>query len=140
MKKRLVTTLSIIFLINIVISGCIDEEEKNNDKIVDTDIEKEAVEIIENLSQNNYQFAYQKFDDTMKSLLNIEDLRIAWEGLISQYGEYKEIITTRKINEENYQIVYVTCDFTTLGYLDVRIVFNVENMIREIENVYKTIQ
>jgi len=135
MKKRLVTTLSIIFLINIVISGCIDEEEKNNDKIVDTDIEKEAVEIIENLSQNNYQFAYQKFDDTMKSLLNIEDLRIAWEGLISQYGEYKEIITTRKINEENYQIVYVTCDFTTLGYLDVRIVFNVENMISGLQFV-----
>ncbi|MEA3458026.1 MAG: DUF3887 domain-containing protein, partial [Candidatus Thermoplasmatota archaeon] len=92
-------------------------------------LELEAIRIVENLSQDNYQDVYQKFNDEMKIALPPQDLQTAWENLISKYGDCKEIKSTRKTEEYEYQIVHVTCDFATLGYLDIRIVFDENNMV-----------
>jgi len=135
MKKQIILNLSLVILLIVGLSGCLNEVEKNDDKLLKIDIEKEAINFVENLSQNNYQITYEKFDDKMKSALPIQDLQDAWEGLILTYGEFKEIIITRKTNEENYQIVYVTCDFSILGYLDIRIVFNEDNTIAGLQFV-----
>ena len=135
MKKQIIPTLSIIILLSAGLSGCMDEVENNDDNKLKIDFEKEAINFVENLSQYNYQITYEQFDDTMKSVLPVQDLQGAWEGLISTYGEFKEIITTRKTDEENYHIVFVTCNFSILGYLDIRMVFNEENNIAGLQFV-----
>ena len=87
MKKQINRTLSILILLSAGLSGCMDEVENNDDNKLKIDFEKEAINFVENLSQYNYQITYEQFDDTMKSVLPVQDLQDAWEGLISTYGE-----------------------------------------------------
>jgi dienelactone hydrolase len=128
MKKYLLLTIFIILILGMGFSGCIDKEENNESQQEKLNIEFEATRIVENLSQNNYQNVYQKFNDEMKIALPPQDLQTAWESLVYQYGEYKEIKSTRKTEEYGYQTIYVTCDFATLGNLDIRIAFDENDM------------
>ena len=134
MKKYLLLTISIILILGMRFSGCI-EEENNENQQEELNLEFEAIRIVENLSQNNYQDAYQKFNDEMKNALPPKDLQAAWESLVYQYGDYKEIKSTRKTEEYGYQTVYVTCDFATLGNLDMRIVFDENGMVAGLQFV-----
>jgi len=136
MKKCLISTIFIILIIGVGFSGCIDEEENDLEKEEEElNLEFEAIGIVENLSQNNYQDVYQKFNDEMKNALSLQYLQTAWEGLIYQYGDYKEINSTRKTEEYGYQTVYVTCDFATFGYLDIKIVFDENDMVAGLQFV-----
>jgi len=94
-----------------------------------------AIRIVENLSQDNYQDVHQEFNEEMKSALPHEDLQAAWRSLINQYGDFNGIKSTRKTEEYSYQIVYVTCDFASLGYLDMRIVFDENDLIAGLQFV-----
>jgi len=134
MKKCLISTIFIILIIGSVLSGCI-EEENNEDQQQELNLELEAIRIVENLSQNHYQEVYQKFNEDMKNAISLNELQTAWESIIYQYGDYKEIKSTRKTEEYGYQIAYVTCDFETLGYLDVRIVFDENDTVAGLQLV-----
>ena len=86
MKKYVLSTIFIILILGVGFSGCIDEEENNEKQQEELNLEFEAIGIVENLSQNNYQDVYQKFNDEMKNALSLKDLQTAWESLIYQYG------------------------------------------------------
>ena len=75
MKKHIIPTLSIIILLSAGLSGCVDEVENNDDNKLKIDFEKEAINFVENLSQYNYQITYEQFDDTMKSVLPVQDFK-----------------------------------------------------------------
>ncbi|MEA3457218.1 MAG: DUF3887 domain-containing protein, partial [Candidatus Thermoplasmatota archaeon] len=99
MKKCLLLTIFIILILGMGFSGCIDEEENNEKQQEELNLEFEAIRIVENLSQDNYQDVYQKFNDEMKIALPPQDLQAAWENLIYKYGDYREIKSTRKTEE-----------------------------------------
>jgi len=140
-NKKILAAIITIFIIAILViywnSGMMvpNTNETNENQQEELNLEFEAIRIVENLSQNSYQEVYQKFNDEMKNAISLNELQTAWESIIYQYGDYKEIKSTRKTEEYGYQIAYVTCDFETLGHLDIRIVFDENDMVAGLQFV-----
>jgi len=118
-----------ISLLSTILSGCTSPEDTNTKPSEDINLKAKATNMVENLSKSNYQIVFDNFNDEMRSVFPIQDLEAAWTSLIKSYGSYQEIKQIRKTNEQGYEIVYVTCSFSTLGNLDLRFVFDSENKV-----------
>jgi uncharacterized protein len=132
MKKQLISIIILLVLISTVFSGCTVNESNDDNTNPPTDevsLETKSRCFIENLTNENYKTVYQKFTSEMKSVLPVEDLQYAWESLLSSYGAFEEIVRTKQSEEQGYQLVYVTCSFSSLGFLDLRFVFDDQDRI-----------
>jgi len=80
------------------------------------------------LVQEAYGQVTSHYDATMAQALPPEKLKTVWEGLLTKTGTFKEIKGTRSSQYGEFEIVFVTCDFTS-GPLDIKFVFNRESKI-----------
>ncbi len=84
--------------------------------------------LVDLLVQGEYGKVTRYYDADMARALPPEKLKTAWEGLISKTGTFKKIRATRSGQHGEFDIIFVTCDFTN-GPLDVKFVFNRESKI-----------
>ena len=79
--------------------------------------------VINCFQKNEYSKIVESFDQTMKSALPAEKLKLVWEDLntkCGKFGKYSEI-TTGKI--QNYDVTYILCHFANVN-LKMKTVFN----------------
>jgi uncharacterized protein len=132
MKKQTVHVGIIIigiFLLLTVFSGCTVQYDDDNKTPKELPLETKAERMVENLTKEKYASVYENFNDEMKAAFPIKDIQTAWDSLTKSYGTFEEIVKTRKTEEQGYQIIYVTCSFSTLGKLDLRFVFDNESKV-----------
>ena len=84
--------------------------------------------LVDLLVQEEYGKVTPYYDATMAKALPPEKLKAAWEGLINNAGAFKAIKGTRSSQYGDFDIIFVTCDFTN-GPLDIKFVFNRESKI-----------
>lgn len=84
--------------------------------------------VINSFQKNEYSKIVESFDQTMKTALPAEKLKLVWEDLNSKCGKYKNYseITEEKI--PNYDVRYVLCHFANMN-LKMKLVFNGKNEI-----------
>lgn len=132
MKKHTIHIGIIIInmcLLSTILSGCTVQYDDDNKTPKEIPLETKTEQMVENLTKENYASVYENFNDEMKAAFPIKDIQTAWNSLIKSYGTFEEIVKTRKTEEQGYQIIYVTCSFTTLGKLDLRFVFDNESKV-----------
>ena len=89
---------------------------------------KLAREFVKQLDQGEFEKAVQRFDTVMSKALPSDNLKVIWNGLISQYGSFQGIKDTRTEDLKKYKIVFVTCQFERVK-LDAKVVFTEQNEI-----------
>jgi len=121
-KKKLTETifwkifsLSLIFPVAFPVIG----QEKISIEI----ITQRALNLIENLSQGNFEEATRFFDETMKKAASPEFLKKAWESLQLQFGPFQGIKGSRFETMAGYDFIFIFCQFEK-QMLDARVVFN----------------
>ena len=84
--------------------------------------------VINSFQKNEYSKIVQSFDQTMKTALPAEKLKLVWEDLNSKCGKFQKFsdITVGKI--QNYDVTYVLCHFANMNLL-MKTVFNANNEI-----------
>jgi hypothetical protein len=108
-----------------IFSGCVEKETSPAEK----DIEEIARDASIYLSNGNYTDVYKLFNTEMKNALSVKQLEEVWNGVIAQYGEFKVIVKTRTENDSDYDLVFVTCNFSKQGYFDIKFVFDSKKQI-----------
>ncbi|MCP4116293.1 MAG: DUF3887 domain-containing protein [Desulfobacteraceae bacterium] len=93
-----------------------------------TDLTRVSKTLVDHLVKGEYEKVTAHYDATMARALPPEKLKAAWEGLIINTGAFKAIKGTRSGQHGEFDIIFVTCDFTN-GPLDIKFVFNNESRI-----------
>ena len=146
-KSRLGTMVEYVDEAVILILGGLPEEETSAQVKVDTANRKvkDTIELVsqpkaptktaegappnqfvELLTGGQFPAATETFDETMKNALPPEKLQELWESTIAQMGTFKSQLGTRTEQQDDFNIVLVTCEFEN-GALDVKVVYNAEN-------------
>ena len=87
------------------------------------DIDSMAREFVDLLVKEEFESATGLFDQTMKNAMPVEKLQQTWTGLLGQVGRFKKQIGTRDQKVQQYDIIFVTCEFEQ-ATLDVKVVFD----------------
>lgn len=93
-----------------------------------SDLTSQGSKLITLLSSGDYKTAVSMFDETMKAALPEEKLKEVWQSLQTQFGIFKTQGTVRKEKVQNYDVVYVPCQFEKMT-LDSKIAFDSKGMI-----------
>lgn len=123
MIKKVVLSL-IVLVIGITLTGCVKKEEPE-----EQDVEDIAIQTIGFLITGYFTQAYEQFNKTVTDEMSLQQLEDIWSALLKQYGEFEKIRSTRVDEELGFDVVYVTCNFSTLGLLDIKMVFDEEKKI-----------
>jgi hypothetical protein len=91
-------------------------------------IEALATDLVGALASGDYERARENFDETMKNVVSVENLKKAWESLIAEVGPFAEQVGTRMEEIQGYDVIFVTCKFEK-GILDVKVVFNDQQQV-----------
>ena len=83
----------------------------------------DAKNFVDLLVKKDFAAAVKTFDATMAKALPQDKLSQAWEQILSQLGEFQNQVATRTEQVQQYDIVYVTCQFKKTLF-DVKIVFD----------------
>lgn len=118
-NKSGIMLFAIVVLIGAALTGCISEDEPD-----ELNLERQAKQAVELLSDENIAEFYVLCNDEVKSAISVEEIDLIWKNIIATYGEFEEIVNTRATEEFGYEVVYVTCNFSTSGLLDIRIVYD----------------
>jgi hypothetical protein len=93
-------------------------------------IEDIAIELVTLLMQNNFTGVYGFFNTSITSQITADDFENIWmQQIVTPNGDITRIIRTRSTNESGYSVVYVTCNFSKVRVLDVKISFNTEEKV-----------
>lgn len=84
---------------------------------------KLAKSLIAQLSTGEFEKVVESFDVTMKRVSPANTLQEAWSRMIKQYGSWKRTLQTRTEKLQQYDVVYVTCEFEK-STLDIKIVLS----------------
>jgi len=114
----------------VVFSGCVQEQQPAPKTPVQL-----ATEQVNLLGNKQFSEAYDFFNDSVKTQLSLERFETAWGQVLSIYGNFTGIHSTRLTNESGYRVVYVTCNFSKLGFLDIKMVFDNQSRIIDFEFV-----
>ena len=82
-----------------------------------------ARRFVELLAEGDFSRATENFDNTMKEALTPALLEQSWESLIAQEGPFKRQIDVRTEKWQQYDVVFVTCEFKN-STVDIQVVFN----------------
>ena len=139
-KVYLLCISCIILVIGISLTGSIYNEGPKEENVKEI-----AIQTVEFLSTGEFNQAYEFFNETVTDQITVQQLEDIWDALLAQYGEFDKVMSTRIDKEGGYDVVYVTCNFTTRGFLDIKLVFDGEKNISgfhfvptEIEYEYET--
>jgi len=75
------------------------------------------------MAAGQFDKAVEPFDATMKQALPAEKLKVLWDGLATQCGQFRRATDTTTEKIKQYDVVYVTCEFQR-GKLDTKVVFD----------------
>lgn len=127
MKQKLSGVLLII-LIGALLTGCVTEQPEQQPEVKPfTEI---AVEVVTFLMENNFTGVYRYFNTSITSQITVENFATMWQQQIgTPDGNITRIVRTRLANESGYSVVYVTCNFSKVQVLDVKISFNTDQKI-----------
>ena len=90
--------------------------------------EDKARVLVAQMAAGQFDKAVEPFDETMKQALPADSLKAAWVGLTKQYGPFQRATETRTERIQQYQVVFVTCEFQH-GKLDAKVVFSSKNQV-----------
>ncbi|MFH1942134.1 MAG: alpha/beta fold hydrolase [bacterium] len=82
-----------------------------------------AEEFIDFMVKGDFSRATARFDSTMKKVSPPEELEKFWAGLIQQRGAFKRRSDIRTESFQEYDFVFVTCEFEQSS-IDLKVVFN----------------
>ena len=122
--KKLEKRPFILILITLIItgnlfSGCTEEKTEKKELT----LEDIAVNLMVNLSEKNYDKAYDFFNSELKNSFSLEQLQTTWEYFTSTYGEFESIIDIYKTIDSGYDVVKLNCSFSNNYILKFRVVF-----------------
>jgi fermentation-respiration switch protein FrsA (DUF1100 family) len=124
--KQKTCLIIIIILIGSLLTGCTKEEPQPTVKT----IEEVAVSIVTLLMESNYTGVYNFFNSSITSQITAEEFADIWEQqVISTHGIITKIGQTRMANESGFSVVYVACNFSKIGSLDIKIMFNSDRKV-----------
>ena len=87
------------------------------------EVDTVAREFVDLLAKEDFTGASRTFDETMIKALPPKKLQQIWTALIGQVGRYEKQVATRKQKIQQYDVVFVTCQFER-GTLDVKVVLD----------------
>ena len=87
-----------------------------------------AKTLVARMAAGQFDKAVEPFDPTMKRALPADKLKEVWTGVARQYGSLQRAVETATENVQQYQAVYVTCEFQR-GKLDTKVVFSSEGKV-----------
>jgi dienelactone hydrolase len=126
--KQIKCYIAIIIVLGIILSGCIEEQPQQQQPV--KTIEELAIDIVTLLMKNNFSGVYSFFDSSISSQITAEEFASIWEQqVIPSHGTIIGIVKTRVSNESGFSVVYVTCNFSEVDILDVKILFNSERKV-----------
>jgi dienelactone hydrolase len=121
-KHRLsVMTFGKILFLNLIL--LIESPLIGQEKISVEIITQRALNLMENLSQGNFEEATKYFDETMKKVASPEFLKKAWQSLQLQFGSFQGIKGSRFETLAGYDAIFIFCQFEK-QMLDARVIFN----------------
>jgi fermentation-respiration switch protein FrsA (DUF1100 family) len=137
MKKTLAVIVTCIIVSSgIFFTGCVEEK-----KPVGKTLEELAVEIVTELENKNYSGVYSHFDTSVTSQVTMVQFEKLWnQQVLAVYGNITRIVSTRSTNESGYHVVYVTCNFTKRDSMDIKIMFNDQDLVISLLAVPTTIE
>lgn len=83
-----------------------------------------GMQLVGLMANINYERAYTLFCPEMKAAMSVQDLEVAWEGLIESHGRLQGLTGTRLEKEGDFRVVYVSCAFSSGSLLEVKVVFS----------------
>jgi hypothetical protein len=83
-------------------------------------LETVATELVDALARGDAAAALKDFDSTMKSALSPAQLEQLWNGLVEQYGAFKKRAGSRTQKIQEFDAVFVTCEFER-GSVDLQV-------------------
>jgi len=127
MKKHTTFLVISIFIGTIVFSGCTTNNQQTPPEPTNEDF---AVTLMSLFANNSFTTPYNTlFNATLKGLTTPEQLQSIWQQIQQAYGNFTGIMATRTAEEQGYLIVYITCTYDKLGFLDTRVVFDKNHLI-----------
>jgi predicted esterase len=118
-KRPFILILIALIITGTLFSGCTEEKTEKKEQT----FEDIAVNLMVNLSEKNYDKAYDFFNSELKNSFSLEQLQTTWEYFTSTYGDFESIIDTYKTNDSGYNIVKINCSFSNNYVLKFRVVF-----------------
>jgi hypothetical protein len=126
--KQMVSSIILMIVIGTVFSGCVQEQQEQ-EPLVQTS-EEVAVYIVTLLMEHNFTGMYSFFNTSITAQITAEQFESIWrEQLAVSYGNITRIVRSRVVNESGFEVVYVTCNFTKVQVLDIKITFNTEQKV-----------
>jgi fermentation-respiration switch protein FrsA (DUF1100 family) len=136
MKNPLPIIISILIIgSGVVLTGCVQQQKPSGKTL-----EERAVEIVTELENKNYSGVYSHFNSSVTSQITMVQFEKLWnQQVLGVYGNITRIVRTRSTNESGYPVVYVTCNFTKRDSMDVKIIFNHQDLVISLLAVPTTI-
>jgi hypothetical protein len=87
------------------------------------EFEKAGEEFVRLLEAEQFEEAANSFDQTMTDNFGADKLTEVWHQLQDQAGRFQKQLSTRREKYQQYEIVFVTCQFERTK-LDIKVVYN----------------
>lgn len=87
-----------------------------------------GLQFVEDLAAGKFTDAVANFDDRMSQAMSADQLKQAWQSIMSQCGSFKKTGETRTTQEAGFDVVFAECQFEKTS-LDVKVVFDKEGKI-----------
>ena len=113
--KRIIVVIFLCSLSTLIFS----QENKN------TDISKLVINSFQN---NEFTKIVELFDQTMKTALPVEKLKLVWDDLNVKCGKFQKISTITVDKIQIYDVTYILCHFEKMN-LKMKTVFNEKSQI-----------
>ena len=84
--------------------------------------------VINSFQKNEFSKIAEAFDQTMKTALPAEKLKLVWDDLNIKCGKFQKISTVTQDKIQNYDVTYILCHFEKVN-LKMKTVFNEKNQI-----------
>ena len=125
--KRAISSIVVIIFVGTLLAGCIQEQQEQPPVKTLEDI---AGGIVTLLMENNFTGVYRYFNTSITSQITADDFADIWaQQIVTLDGNITRIVRTRLTNESGYVVVYVTCNFSKVDVLDVKISFNTQQKV-----------
>lgn len=135
--KRFILLMLLIVSLTVFIS-CNKKDSENDSKEnisesvdeLNIDIEKTAIEFVQDLVNDKYDDAYNNYNFTvaMKNAINPDELKRIMDEFRKAYGEFVKIIDTNESKKGAFDIIAVTCEFEKSN-MNLNVVFDSDKKI-----------
>lgn len=120
-----VSALILIAFAFVALTNAADKTETANSDLTPKQL---AQNFVKNLQDNDFKTAVKQFDKTMTSAMPAAKLKQTYAAILSQAGQFKEILGIREQAFLATKIIFVTCEYEN-GPLDIKVVYDKENKI-----------